>query len=95
MPTYELTEAPSFRDKVEPVYPPEERARGIEGTVRLEVLIDARGKVRRVRVLEAPSKALALAAVAALKESRFRPGMIQDTPVPVRVNIPYRFLLNG
>ena len=95
VPNYTLTRSPSFELKVEPVYPEGERDRGVEGTVQLEVLIDARGAVRKVRVLKTPSRALAQAAVMALRKSRFAPGYVDLTPVAVKLKIPYRFVLNG
>jgi protein TonB len=95
VPSYTLTRSPSFKLKVEPVYPEDERDKGVEGTVQLEVLIDAKGSVRKVRVLKTPSRALAQAAVVALSKSRFVPGYVDLTPVAVKLKIPYRFVLNG
>ena len=95
MPVFELTKAPSFRKKIEPKYPEEARRKEIEGVVQLEVFIDARGKVRKVRVLKTPGHGLDRAAIAALSKSSFNPGMMGKKAVPVKITIPYRFVLDS
>jgi len=95
VPVYELTKTPSFRNKVEPVYPEEARRAQVEGIVQLEVFIDEKGRVYRVRVLKSPGHGLEKAAIRALGKSSFSPGFMGDKAVPVRIRIPYRFVLDG
>jgi len=95
VPLYQLTETPRFRRKVEPRYPSRPRQLGIEGVVLLQVLIDAQGSVREVRVLTSPDEELSSAAVTALRESTLSPGMVQGRAVPVWLKIPYRFVLDS
>ncbi len=95
IPLYELTETPSFKKKVEPKYPDEVRRDGIEGTVQLEVSISSKGKVYKVKVLKAPNRKLAMAAIRAVKQSVFNPGRIGQKAVPVKLKIPYRFVLSS
>ena len=95
VPVYELSTAPSFKKKVEPKYPEEARRAGVEGTVQLEVLIDEEGKVRKIRVLKTPGFGLDRAAITAASESRFHPGVIGGKAVPVKIKIPYRFVLDS
>ncbi len=95
VPLYELSRTPSFKYKVEPLYPPELRREGEEGFVELRVLIGVDGRVKRIKVLKASHRQLARAAVKAAKQSRFVPGYKGDTPVPVQIVIPYRFLLDA
>lgn len=78
-----------------PVYPPLARARGIEGLVVLETVVDRGGRVEAesVRVVESVPL-LDDAAIEALHKWRFRPG--RDThgdPVRVLVHVPVRFRL--
>ena len=94
VPAYRLTTAPSFKKKVEPVYPDEARRAGIEGTVQLEIWLDARGRVRKIRVLRSPGHGLDQAAVKAAARALFRPGRINGKPVPVKITIPYHFVLD-
>ena len=95
IPVYELTQAPTFKNKVEPKYPESAKSEGIQGTVQLEVLIDEKGRVRKVRVLKSPGHDLDKAAIAALSKSTFNPGYMGGKAVPVKIKIPYRFVLDG
>ncbi len=95
VPLYKLTLTPRFAHKVLPRYPRAAREQGIQGTVLLQALIDAAGKVREVKVLRSPHATLAAAAEAALRASRLEPGMVGQRPVPVKLKIPYHFLLEG
>jgi len=94
VPAYRLTTAPSFKKKVEPLYPEEARRAGVEGTVQLEIWLDERGRVRKIRVLRSPGHGLDRAAVKAAALAVFRPGEIDGKPVPVKITIPYRFVLD-
>ena len=95
VPVYNLSKAPKFKTRVAPVYPQEARKAEVEGVVQLEVLIDTEGRVRHVKVLKTPGAGLEKAAVAALSKSRFDPGMVNGKPVPVKIKIPYRFILDS
>jgi len=95
VPVYELSKAPTFKKKVEPKYPDQARRQGIEGTVQLEILIDENGRVRKVKVLKSPGHGLERAAIAALSKSKFNPGVINGKAVPVKIKIPYRFVLDA
>ncbi len=95
VPVYELSRAPTFKKKIEPKYPDQARRNGIEGTVQLEILIDENGRVRRVKVLKSPGHGLERAAIAALSKSKFNPGVINGRAVPVKIKIPYRFVLDA
>lgn len=92
-PLFKLTSLPRFSHKVQPEYPPAMRALGREATVKLEVLIDRKGRVRKVTVLKSAGKAFDEAASKALLSSNFVPGNIEGIPVAVRMRIPVRFSL--
>lgn len=95
VPVYELSKAPTFKNKVEPKYPDQAKRDGIEGTVQLEILIDEGGRVRKVKVIKSPGHGLERAAIAAVSKSRFNPGLINGRAVPVKIKIPYKFLLDA
>ena len=60
--------------RVEPIYPPASRRQDEEGTVRLRVLVDERGRPRDVRVLKSSGHSrLDEAAVSAVKRWQFKP----------------------
>ena len=93
VPLFKLTSLPRFVHKVEPQYPVDMRALGKEATVKLEVLIDRKGKVRKVTILQSGGEAFDKAASNALMLSSFVPGNVEGTPVAVRMRIPIRFSL--
>ena len=55
-----------------PVYPPEAKAKGIEGTVRLNVTVNTKGEVTNVEVLSGP-ELLREATVEAVRQWRYQP----------------------
>jgi protein TonB len=60
--------------RVEPIYPPASRRQDEEGTVRLRVLVDERGRPQDVRVLKSSGHSrLDEAAVSAVKRWQFKP----------------------
>lgn len=77
-----------------PEYPARARARGLQGSVNLSVLVGEDGAVRDVVVLEAdPPGVFDEAAKAAVRSWRFEPGQYQGRAVPVRVQQLLRFTL--
>jgi TonB family protein len=83
---------PQLIKKVEPVYPEEARKAGIEGTVILEAMTDARGNVARVKVLKSIPE-LDQAAINALKQWKYEPTFIDGKPTPVVFTVTIRFQL--
>jgi len=77
---------------VAPVYPAAARAARKEGVVILETVIDARGNVESVRVLR-PVALLDDAAVAAVRQWRFTPALLNGEPVPVVMTVTVNFML--
>ena len=76
-------------------YPARARARGLEGTVRLSLLVNIQGMVEDVVVLEGtPPGVFEKAAKAAIRQWRFEPGEYEGRPVPVRVEQLLRFELS-
>ena len=79
---------------IHPVYPAIAQAAGIEGTVRLNVLIDEKGRVRDVVVIKGvPNTGLDEAAMRAIRDTRFKPAQQRDRPVAVWIEIPINFRL--
>jgi TonB family protein len=78
--------------KVPPLYPRSARSAGIEGTVVLEVLIDEEGHVQDITVKKGPPL-LARAAIDAVKQWRYQPCLLDDSPVRVTTEISISFRL--
>ncbi len=93
VPIYRLTALPRFVHKEEPIYPDQLRRLGKEATVKLELLIDADGSVRNIRVLKSAGTKFDQAAIDAIRASRFAPGNVNGRAVPVLMRVPVRFRL--
>ena len=75
-----------------PLYPEIARAAHVEGLVILEATIDERGFVTEARVLRSVPL-LDAAALAALKQWRYTPTLLNGTPVRVLMTVSFRFSL--
>jgi len=77
--------------KVEPTYPNQAQSEHVDGDVRLQVLVAADGTVRAVNLVSGPPQLVA-AAIAAVKQWRYRPTISSGRAVPVVtiVNVPFR-----
>jgi protein TonB len=78
-----------------PPYPAAARRMGMEGVVRLEVIVAPDGRVREVRVLRSSGHAmLDEAAVSTVRRQwRFVPARREGVPVESRAEVPIRFRL--
>src|SRR5262249_41154381 len=88
------TTAPVLVKRVDPVYPTSALAAGIEGTVVMELYIDARGAVEHVHVVSAPTPELEQAAAAAARSFQFKPATTDGAPVASKVVYEQRFAIN-
>lgn len=88
-----LIEPPSILTKVDPQYPDLARRAGIDGTVELEVSIDAKGKVTDVEVVRGLPLGLSDAAADAVRRWTYRPARGPDGPVASRKTVRIRFAL--
>lgn len=76
-----------------PAYPPEARARGIEGTVGVRAKVGTDGKVADEFVAQHADPSLEPTALAAVRQATFKPAMKDGRPVEVWVFIPIKFAL--
>jgi protein TonB len=83
---------PVALDTGRPAYPEISRRRGQEGTVLLELSVDANGRVAEVRIVESSGfSALDAAATEALRDWRFRPAQRGGVPIAVSIIHPVHF----
>jgi len=87
----EVGQLPRFKTQVQAAYPETAKRANIEGVVILQVDIDAGGEVKKVVVVQSLGYGCDEAAVAAVQQSSFFPAVTNGQPVPVRLEIPYRF----
>lgn len=77
---------------VQPAYPMQARAMRLEGSVVLQALVLADGRVQQVHVISG-HPLLAGAARSAVAHWRYRPFLLNGTPVPMRTQIQVDFKL--
>jgi TonB family protein len=82
----------SATHRVEPDYPQAARDAGIEGMVEVEVVIDREGRLVGARVLSG-DPALGQAALAAVRQWKFRPILLDAKPAEVIGELRFRFRL--
>ena len=80
-------EAPVVVKRVELVYPEGAKKAGVQGIVIVEAIIDRNGDVRDVKVLKPLPMGLDAAAVAAIRQWKFKPGTLNGQPVDVIFNL--------
>jgi periplasmic protein TonB len=91
---YAYDTAPRAVLRAEPVYPPEARAAGHDGTVVVNLNIDERGRILRAWVAESSAPdVLVAAAMDAAYRFEFEPGTWRGAPVRCTVAIPFQFHL--
>ncbi len=88
-------EGPKFLRKVLPVYPVMARRMGKEGRVVLKLLIDERGNLTKMEVIERAGFGFTESAVEAVKKSSFLPAIKDGKPVASIAILPIRFNLRS
>jgi bla regulator protein blaR1 len=78
-----------------PTYPPEARAKKIQGTVVLDATISKEGAMEDLRVVKSPDKSLSESAMKAVRTWRYRPYLLNGDPVEVETTINVTYNLGG
>lgn len=79
-------------------YPALGREKGIQGTVKVEVIVNEMGKLENSKIAKSLGKDFDDEALAAIRrgfELPFQPAMQNGKPVKVKYQIPVRFKLHG
>jgi TonB family protein len=77
--------------KVQPVYPEQAKAAKIQGPVLLHAIIGKDGSIQSVNVISSASPVLSQTALDAVKQWKFRPYLLNGTPVEVETQISVNF----
>lgn len=85
---------PKLINEVNPVYPAAARVNGIQGTVKLHVILAKDGSVRQIEPLGGDSQ-LVRAAIDAVKQWRYKPTLLNDQPVEVDTEVNVVFSLRN
>lgn len=86
--------APIVVHSVEPEFTEDARKSDLQGTVAIQLIVDAQGNPQDVRVVHHLGMGLDQKAVAAVQQYRFRPAMYQGHPVAVQMVIEVDFRLH-
>lgn len=78
--------------KVQPEYPAEARQNNIQGTVKIQVIIQKDGSVTVQNVVEG-NPILSPAAIKAVKQWRYEPTLFDGKPLDVQTTIEVNFTL--
>ncbi len=85
-------EAANLVRKITPVYPAAAKQQGIQGTVRLEIVIGRDGQVKSTELISG-QPLLAAAAIDAVKQWVYRPTLLNGDPVEVATTVNVNFTL--
>ncbi|MBN1602116.1 MAG: energy transducer TonB [Chitinispirillaceae bacterium] len=91
--TTTVTKAPRFKKVAKPEYTKDMVDNKIEGVVKLKVLVDIDGKIKKATVLSDIGFNSAQQALAATKEMEFEPAMRGEDAVAVWIVIPIKFIM--
>jgi protein TonB len=86
---------PRLIRRIEPEYPPLAVKARTQGVVILEATVGEDGHVREVKLLRSANPLLDRAAEAALREWRYFPVVLNETPVPFILTVTLSFFLEG
>lgn len=84
---------PTIKSKVEPEYSEEARKAKWQGTVELQIIVDADGKPEDIKVVKQLGLGLDQKAIEAVSKWRFNPAMKDGKPVPVYAQVEVNFRL--
>ena len=88
-----LNQVPKAISQVPPKYPPELRKAGITGQVVVDFVVAADGTVINAYAASSTREEFEQAAVSAVSQWKFKPGLIAGRPVNVHLKVPIVFAL--
>lgn len=91
---YKLREVdvpPKPIEQVQPIYPVADRNPGKNGTVWIAFIVDTDGTVKQAQVVRTSAVEFGAAALAAVKQWRYKPALKNGVPVRVRMAVPIEF----
>lgn len=84
-----LDKQPEAMYQPAPRYPP--GAGGIDGSVTVQFVVDARGNVTQPQIVTSTAKVFEQPALSAVQKWRFKPGERGGQPAPFKMKVPIRF----
>jgi TonB family protein len=87
----DLDEPPQPQSAVAPVYPASLKHRGISGRVIVEFVVSPNGEIVSPFVVSSTDDAFKSPAIAAIRQWRFKPGLLNGERVSFRMRVPFEF----
>ncbi|MFO8055837.1 MAG: TonB family protein [bacterium] len=87
----QVSKPPRYLVRKKPAYPRQALDKGVEGVVKIEVVVDERGRPGRTKVIKSLGSELDSAAVEAVKKWRFVPARMDGERVACKVIVPVVF----
>jgi protein TonB len=84
---------PTLLRRIEPTYPPMAVSAHLQGMVILEAIVDEEGTVTDVKVLRSVNPLLDREALAAVRQWRYSPVVLNGRPVPFVLSVSLSFSL--
>ncbi len=85
---------PTLLQKVDPKYPADAKSEKVQGTVKVQAIIDTQGNVAEATASESPDARLSQAAVDAVRQWKFKPAhTLAGKPVKAKTTITVNFRL--
>jgi len=79
-------------NKVPPAYPQEAKVKRVQGTVKLDAIVNKKGEVEQLKVLSGP-KELQQSSLDAVRQWTYKPFLLNGDPVDVRTSISVVYTL--
>jgi TonB family protein len=89
----EVSQRAEFKSRPEPLYTPEARDAGIEGVIRLRMVLSDSGKVTNIAVMRGLPGGLNEQAIKAARKIKFKPAIKDGKKVSQYVTIDYNFTI--
>jgi periplasmic protein TonB len=86
--------APVLIHSVEPQFTDQAREANYQGTVTLQIIVDAQGVPQDIHVVRSLGKGLEEKAIEAVRQYRFKPAVYQGSPVAVQMQVEVEFRLH-
>jgi len=86
-------QAAKLLSKVNPVYPKEAKAAGVQGTVRMQMVVSKEGNVMGLTLLTSPSAELARSAMEAVTQWKYSPTLLNGDPIEIQTIVDVNYTL--
>lgn len=80
--------------KVQPIYPVQAKTDRVQGTVELEITVTKDGVPAELRVVRSPSDELSESALEAVRQWRYRPTLLNGSPVEIISTVIVNYTLS-